>query len=87
VHTVLRDNLANANAAGLNDLTLAPHSVSPQQRRVRRFWLVIFAFNVPLGALAWWIGHEQAIPFVCAVGSIGFVTGRLIWKTFFLNTD
>ena len=85
VHTVLRDNLANA--AGLNDLTLDPHSISPQQRRVRRFWLVIFAFNAPLGALAWWIGHEQAIPFVCAVGSIGFVTGRLIWKTFFLNTD
>lgn len=85
VHTVLRDNLANA--AGLNDLTLDPHSVSPQQRRVRRFWLVIFAFNMPLGALAWWIGHEQAIPFVCTVGSIGFVTGRLVWKTFFLNTD
>ena len=82
VHTVLRDKLAVANAAGLNDLTLDSHCVSPQQRRVRRFWLVIFAFDVPLGAFAWWIGHEQAIPFVCALGGIGFVTGHLIWKHF-----
>jgi hypothetical protein len=87
VHTILRENLAVANSAGLNDVKLDPNYVSQQQRRVRRFWLVIFAFDVPLGAFAWWIGHEQAIPFACAVGGIGFVTGRLIWETFFLNTD
>ena len=87
VHAVLQANLAKANAAGLNDVKLNPNYVSPQQRRVRRFWLVIFAFDVPLGAYAWWIGHQQAIPFACAVGGIGFVTGRLIWETFFLNTD
>ena len=87
VHAVLRDNLAVANAAGLNDVKLDPNYVSPQQRRVRRFWLVIFVFDLPLGVFAWRIGHEQAIPFACAAGGIGFVTGRLIWETFFLNTD
>ena len=87
VHAILRKNLAVANAAGLNDVKLDPNYVSQQQRRVRRFWFVIVAFDVPLGAFAWWIGHEQAIPFACAVGGIGFVTGRLIWETFFLNTD
>ncbi len=87
IHTVLRDNLAVANAAGLNTVKLDPNYVSPQQHRVRRFWLVIVAFDLPLGAYAGWIGHEQAIPFTCAVGGIGFVTARLIWETFFLNTD
>lgn len=90
VHDVLRENLAVANAAGLNDVKPNPGYVSPQQRRVRILWLIVFAFDLPLGVATWWIGHNgqaEAIVFVCLIAAIAFVTGRQIWLTFFLNTD
>src|SRR5581483_7471813 len=38
VHTILRDNLAHANAAGLNDLAPKPRRKS---RRKRDYWLLM----------------------------------------------
>lgn len=91
VHTILRENLAVADAAGLNDVKIDPRYRSRQQRRVRLFWIAIVALDVPLGAYAWWMSHPlsqaSAIPFTLAVASVGYITGRLIWHTFFLNTD
>ncbi|MCX6953598.1 MAG: hypothetical protein NTV51_15715, partial [Verrucomicrobia bacterium] len=87
IHGVLRDNLAVANAAGLNEVTLDPNYVSPRQKRIRRMWIIIVAADVPLVLLAWKIGPGAAIPFVCALGAIGMVTGIQIFNTFFLNTD
>ncbi len=91
IHTILRDNLAVADATGLNDVKVDPHYCSRQQRRVRSFWIAIVAIDVPLGAYAWWMSHPMsqasAIPFTLAIASIGYITGRLIWHTFFLNTD
>lgn len=91
VHTILRENLAVANAAGLNDVQIDPHHRTPRQRRVRLFWIAIIAVDTPLGAYAWWASHPMsqtsAIPFTLAIASIGYITGRIIWHTFFLNTD
>ncbi len=91
VHAILRDNLAVADAAGLNDVKVDPNYRSRQQRRVRFFWIAIVAIDVPLGAYAWWMSHPlsqaSAIPFTLAIASIGYISGRLIWHTFFLNTD
>ena len=91
VHAILRENLAVADAAGLNEVTIDPRHRTPHQRRVRRFWIVLIAVNVPLGAIAWKLSHPMnqasAFPFTFAVAGIGLITGRLIWETFFLNTD
>lgn len=91
VHTILRDNLAVADAAGLNDVKIDPRHRTPRQCRVRFFWFAIVAIDGPLGAYAWWMSHPlsqtTAIPFTLAIASIGYLTGRLIWHTFFLNTD
>lgn len=82
IHTILRDNLAVADAAGLNDVKIDPHYRSRQQRRVRFFWIAIVAIDVPLGAYAWWMSHPMSqastIPFTLALASIGYITGRLI---------
>jgi len=87
IHGVLRANLAVADVAGLNEVKIDPRHRTPHQRRVRFFWMALIAVNVPLGAFAWWIGHTMAIPFASAIAAMGFLTGRLIWHTFFLNTD
>lgn len=89
IHGVLRENLAIANAAGLNDVTLDLRHRTPRQRRIRRFWILLPAINVPLGLIAFLIGPHRAMPFffVCTIATIGFLNARLIWHTFFLNTD
>jgi hypothetical protein len=91
VHTILRGNLAVADAAGLNDVKIDPHHRTPHQRRVRTFWILLVAINVPLGIVAWVTSHPMsqasAFPFTFAIAGIGYFTGRLIWHTFFLNTD
>lgn len=91
VHTILRDNLAVADAAGLNEVKIDPNYRSRQQRRVRTFWILLVAIDVPLGAVAWVTSHPMsqasAFPFAFAIAGIGYATGRLIWHTFFLNTD
>lgn len=91
VHAILRANLAVADAAGLNDVTIDPRHRTPHQRRLRRFWILLVAVDVPLGALAWKWSHPlnqaAAFPFTLALAGIGLITGRLVWETFFLNTD
>lgn len=87
LHGILRENLARADAAGLNDVKLDPNHRTPRARRIRRFWIALVVINVPLGAFAFWVGPKTAIPFVCSIAAIGILTSRLIWDTFFLNTD
>ena len=91
VHTILRDNLAVADAAGLNQVTIDPRYRTPHQRRVRRCWILLVAVNVPLGTLAWKTSHPMtqasAYFFTFAVAGIALITARLVWETFFLNTD
>ena len=91
VHTILRANLAVADAAGLNEVKIDPHHRTPHQRRVRRCWILLVAVNVPLGTLAWKTSHPMtqasAYFFTFAVAGMALFTARLVWKTFFLNTD
>jgi len=91
VHTILRENLAVANAAGLNDVKIDPNHRTPRQRRLRAFWLWLIVINLPLGTIAWVASHPMnqatAGPFTFAIAALGLCNGRLIWLTFFLNTD
>jgi hypothetical protein len=91
VHTILRANLAVADAAGLNQVTIDPRHRTPHQRRVRRCWILLVAVNVPLGTLAWKTSHPMthasAYFFTFAVAGMALFTARLVWETFFLNTD
>ena len=85
VHAMLRLNQERDQAAGWYKVSLAP---DPRRiRRVRNFWIALVLVDAPLGALAWFIGHDAAIPFVCAVGGIGMFTAVLIWRTWFLRTE
>ena len=87
VHALLQHNLKIANTAGLNRVALDPNHVSKHQRRVRRFWLFVLLFDGPVGAYAWWTGHENPYMFTFAVAAIAYFTTRLAWQTFFLNTE
>lgn len=90
VHEILRDNLARANAAGLNDVKIDPNYRTPRQRRIQRFFILIPLINLPLGFLAWSVGVKSqfgAIMFVLTISAMAMLTARLIWSTFFLNTD
>ncbi len=91
VHTILRDNLAVANAAGLNDVVIDPRHRTPRQRRLRAFWLWLALINIPLGTIAWIASHplneSTIVLFTSAIAALGVCNGRLVWHTFFLNTD
>lgn len=87
VHALLQHNLERANSAGLNRVALDPNHVSKQQRRIRRFILFVLLFDLPVGAYAFWIGHENAVVFTFTVAAIAYFTTRLAWQTFFLNTE
>jgi hypothetical protein len=87
VHATLQANVIAANAAGLNQVAIDPNYRSKRERRIRRFWIMIVLVDGSLGAYAWWMGPAAAIPFVCAIAGIGFLTGRMVWDTFFLNTE
>ncbi len=84
IHTILRDNLARADAAGLH--ALGPLDDSKRCRRIRRYWLLLAVVDLPLGTFAFWIGHGAAIPFVFAVAGVAMFTSWLTWETFFLRT-
>ena len=84
VHAILSDNLKRDQAAGHYDL--GPLDDSKRRRRIRNFWIIIVAVDVPLGAFAWWMGHTNPLPFVCAISAMALITARLTWDTFFLRT-
>lgn len=84
VHGILRQNLAHDQAAGHYDL--GPLDDSVRRRRIRRYWITIAVIDIPLGAFAYYVGHEAAVPFVFAIAAIAFITARLTWQTFFLRT-
>jgi hypothetical protein len=84
VHGILRENLKKDLAAGHYDLGVLDDS--KRRRRIRNYWIAMVLLNVPLGSYAFWIGHEMAIPFVCAISAMTFISVRLTWETFFLRT-
>ncbi len=84
IHGILRENLQHDLAAGAYDLGVLDDS--KRRRRIRNYWIAMVLLNGPLGAYAYWIGHQMAIPFVLAISAMAFFSARLTWETFFLRT-
>ena len=82
VHAILRDNLARANAAGLNEVSLRQR----RSRRLRDYLIVVTVFNVPLGAFAWF---SRGDPFVLVFLLAGFVffNIRFAWNVWAIMDD
>lgn len=85
VHAMLQLNLQRAAAAGLHQVSTA---ADPRRRkRILTFWIALGFIDGPLGVFAWKIGHEAAIPFVCAIGAMAMFTGVMIWRTWCFRTE
>lgn len=83
VASILRDNLARANAAGLNELALKPPRRS---RRKRDYWLLLLAGNIFFGgALAYFGLHS--VPGGFAFAGIIFFTTSLTWVMWLIVED
>ncbi len=78
VHGILRDNLARADAAGLNDVT--PVEKRPN-RRLRDYLIVATAFNVPVITLGL-IFRQSPVVWVCALAAFVLFNLRLAWILF-----
>lgn len=85
VDEILRQNLEAGKAAGL--FHVEPGEDKARKRRIKIYWVMLAVINLPLGAMAWFAGHSDPLPFVFALGGMAFFTGRLTWQTWFLNTD
>lgn len=87
VHAILQQNVHAARNAGLNTVTADPNYRSKQQRRVRRFFLFVLLFDVPVGLYAWKVGPANPVVFTFTIAASAYFTSRLAWQTFFLNTE
>ena len=85
VHTILRENLQRDIAAGHYEL--GPLDDSKRRRRIRNYWFALAVVDIPLGLFANWMGHDAAIPFVCAIAGMAMFTAWITWETFFLRTN
>jgi hypothetical protein len=85
VHVVLKDNLARANEAGLNEVPLRPKRPS---RRKRDYMLLMIGTNAGLAFLA--IGFfrsHNVIGFVSAMAAIGMLSASITWVMWFVMDD
>ena len=83
VHTILRDNLTRANAAGLNELKPQPKRRS---RRTRDYFLVLIALNA-FFAFAAFGPYANAITLAYGIAGMIFTTLGLTWVMFFIMDD
>jgi hypothetical protein len=83
IHVVLQENLAKANAAGLNDL--APMVKRPSRRK-RDFWLVLVPVNA-FFAFAAFGPFANPVSFVYGVGGMAFFSAALTWVMFGVMDD
>jgi hypothetical protein len=84
VHVVLRENLARANAAGVNELSVRPPKRS---RRKRDYWCLTIGSSLVLVGIAIVTGPQQAIPFTCAIAGLGIVNATLWWVMWHIMDD
>lgn len=85
VHEVLQEKYAHDVATGQYELGVLDDS--KRRRRIRNFWLILLAINLPLGALAALAGPRAPLPFVCSIAGMALGTSILLWQTFFLRTE
>ncbi len=80
VHGVLQENLARANAAGLNDVDLTPR---PPSRRKRDYWFCLVAGNAFIVGLVLRLGLNPMTVMFGFGGVIVFSVG-LTWIMWFV---
>jgi hypothetical protein len=81
VHDILRDNLARADAAGLNEVK--PVEKRPN-RRLRDYLVLVLAFNVPVVALGIHFRHEP-VAWVCLLAGGVLFNIRVAWIIWVVN--
>jgi hypothetical protein len=91
VHAILQDNLARANAAGLNDVSLRPKRPS---KRKRDYWIMMIAVSVVFGPIAVVTGfqvaagnHGGAMMFVCSLAALILIQITLWWIMWHIVDD
>lgn len=85
VQTILRENLARENAAGLNKL---PYRPPRKSRRRRDYWMLMIATWVVFGYLAVTaLASSNAILFVYSVAAIGLISAATTWVMWFVMDD
>jgi hypothetical protein len=85
VHAVLRDNLARANEAGLNDVPLRPKRPS---RRKRDYISLMIGANAVLAFLAIsFFRSHNVIGFVSVMAGIGMLSASITWVMWFVMDD
>ena len=85
VHGILNENLARANAAGLNEL--APKPKRPSGRK-RDYLFLMISGNVMCALLAFLSGGVgNPMIFVGAIGGMGLLTAALTWVMWFVMDD
>jgi hypothetical protein len=83
VHGVLRENLAHANAAGLNDVAPLPKRRS---RRTRDYLLVAVPVNGFFAFCAFG-PLSNPVSLVCGIAGMGLFTASFTWVMFFIMED
>jgi hypothetical protein len=91
VHAILQDNLARANAAGLNDVSLRPKRPS---KRKRDYWIMMTAVSVVFGPIAVATGVQvaagnrgSAMIFGCSLAALILIQITLWWVMWHIVDD
>lgn len=84
VHGLLQENLARANEAGLNEVTLPPKRRS---RRRRDYWLLMAPATLFFATATILTGPSQPLPFVLSLASLVLVNAGLWWVMWHVMDD
>ncbi len=84
VQQMLMENVARANAAGLNELAPSPPRRS---RRRRDYWLLMIGGNSLLGLIAALSGPSSPFVFVFALAGMALLSAGLSWVMWFVMDD
>jgi hypothetical protein len=85
VHAMLRDNLAHADAAGLNELADKPQRPS---RRKRDYWFLMIGGNAVLALLfASAVKDGNAFMMAFSAAGIGALSAGITWIMWFVMDD
>jgi hypothetical protein len=84
VPQLLRENVARAKAAGVNDLASKPPHCS---RRRRDYWWLIIATNLLFGLVALAAGHASPLLCVGALTGMAVFSAALTWLMWFVMDD
>ena len=83
VHAILRANVAQAEAKGLNEVTPQPRRLS---RRKRDFWLLLAGGNL-LVIAAVLLTHKNVLTLIFGLSATVFFSLTLIWVMWFVIDD